>query len=127
MRVFLIRCADDIDSMIRALDTGPYPNPLGCAKFVVDGDFVIVCQSEVTDSVSKTPPGTITGIDSELLRISTSSREIVLHKLVSIDGQPLPIPDIVRRFGAAGRASVQRHRFRSGRAHHGLQCVNLQA
>jgi polyketide synthase PksN len=93
------RCAHDIDAFIRALDFGPYPNPLGLPKLAVGGDFIIVGKTEVLDSRSETPPGTVTNIDHGSIQISTASWEIVLRQLLTIEGQPLSISDAVARFG----------------------------
>ena len=93
------RCAYDIDAFVRALDFAPYLNPIGVPKFAIGREFIIVCKTEVLDSASETLPGTVTGIDCASLRVSTTSREILLRKLLTIDGQPLSIPDLVTRFG----------------------------
>jgi len=91
-------CAHDIDAFFRALDFGSYPNPLGLPKLAIEGDFIIVPKIDVLDSVSETPPGTVTEIDRSFLKVSTASREIALRKALTIDGQPLPISDFVARF-----------------------------
>lgn len=88
-----------ISALIRALDFGPYLNPIGLPKFSIDHDFIIVHGIDITDTPSETTPGTVTKIDSDSLTVSTTDHEIVLRKLSTIDGQPLSIPDIVARFG----------------------------
>ena len=93
------RCAYDIDAFVRALDFAPYVNPIGLPKFAIAGDFIGVCKIEVLNSLSEAPPGTITGLDGESIRVSTTSRDVVLRQLLTIDGRPLAIADVVRRFG----------------------------
>ena len=93
------RCAYETDALVRALDFGPYPNPLGLPKFAIEKDFIIVCKTEVFDSVSETTPGTVMRIDSDSLQVSTTSREITACKFLTIDGQSLSISDLVARFG----------------------------
>ena len=93
------RCAHDIDAFIRALDFGTYPNPLGLPKLVVGDHFIIVSQIEVLGTVSELPPGTVTKIDPSSFQVSTTSYEIVLRKLLNIDGRTLSIPDVVARLG----------------------------
>jgi amino acid adenylation domain-containing protein len=89
------RYARDIDAFVRALDFGPYPNPLGLPKVRIGKEFFIVPQIDVLDSVSDAPPGTITAIDHGSLKVSTADREVVLRQLLTIDGQPLAISDLV--------------------------------
>ena len=50
---------------------------------------------DVLDSVSEIAPGTITAIDHDSLTVSTVDRDVALRKVLTIDGQPLPIPDLV--------------------------------
>ncbi len=93
------RSAREIRALVRALDFGPFPNPLGLPKLAVDRDFVIVSEIEVLDSMSALPSGTITHIDPSLIRVATRNNEIALHKLLTIDGQPFSISDFVAKFG----------------------------
>lgn len=93
------RPARDIGALVRALNFGAYPNRLGCPKLVVAGRFFIVPEIEVLDSPSTSPPGTITGISDDFIRISTASEEIALRKILTIDGQPLAIRDFVNTLG----------------------------
>jgi len=92
-------CAYDIDAFIRSLNFGPYPNPLGLPKLVIGNEFIIVPDIEVLNSTPKTPSGTITRIDSNSIKVYTASSEILIRKVLTIEGQSLPIPDCVARFG----------------------------
>lgn len=91
--------AQDIDAFVRALEFGPYPNPLGLPKLTIGKDFVIVSKLDVLDSLSGAPPGTLTGIADNSLTISTTTNQVALRKLLTIDGQPLPVSEAVARFG----------------------------
>jgi len=93
------RCAYELDALVRALDYGPYPNPLGLAKLAIRGVFVVVSQLEILDEFFQASPGTITDIQQDFLKISTNSDEIALRELQTLEGQPLSIPDLVKRFG----------------------------
>ncbi len=93
------RSARDIGAFVRALDFGPYSNPMGLPKLAIGKDFIIVSEVEVLNSMSAVPPGTITHIDPGSVRVSTIDGEIVLRKLLTIDGQPLSIPDFAVKFG----------------------------
>lgn len=91
--------AQDLDAFVRALAFGPYPNPLGLPKLTIGRDSIIVSKLDVLDSLSKAPPGTLTGIADNSLTISTTTNQIALRKLLTIEGQPLPISEAVARFG----------------------------
>lgn len=93
------RCAYELDALVRALNFGQYPNPLGLAKLAVGIGFIIVSKLDVLDELSQAPPGTITDIERDFLKISTNSYEIALRELQTLEGKPLSIPDLVKRFG----------------------------
>jgi amino acid adenylation domain-containing protein len=93
------RCAHDIDAFVRALDFGPYPNPLGLAKLVIGNNSILVSKLEVLGDQPNSPPGTITAIEPSFLTVSTASYSVALHQVLTISGQVLPIPDLVARFG----------------------------
>lgn len=93
------RCAYELDALVRALDFGSYPNPLGQAKLLIGSDLMIVSQLEVLDELSKAPPGTITAIEPNFLKVSTISYEIVLRQIQTMEGQPLSIPNLVAKLG----------------------------
>jgi methionyl-tRNA formyltransferase len=92
-------CAHDIDAFVRALDFGPYPNPLGLPKLVIGNNSIVVSKLEVLSDQPKSPPGTITAIEPSFLKVSTASYSVALHQVLTIGGQVLPIPDLVARFG----------------------------
>jgi amino acid adenylation domain-containing protein len=92
-------CAHDIDAFVRALDFGPYPNPLGLPKLVIGNNLIVVSKLEVLGDQPKSPPGTVTAIEPSFLKVSTASYSVALHQVLTIGGQVLPIPDLVARFG----------------------------
>lgn len=91
--------ADDIAALVRALDFGPYTNPLGLPKLVMGNEVFIVSEIHVLDANSQVAPGTITAIDDDALKVATASNEVALGKLLTINGQPLSVTDFVARFG----------------------------
>ncbi len=96
--LFWNRSAYDIGAFVRALDFGPYPNPIGLPKLAIGKDFIIVSEVEVHESLPMVPPGTITHIAPGFIRVSAQDGEIELRKLLTIDGQPLSISDFVTKF-----------------------------
>jgi len=93
------RSARDLGAFVRALDFGSYPNPMGLPKLALGTDALIVSEVEVFDAMSAVPPGTVTNLDPGFVSVSTMDGEIALRKLLTIDGQPLPIADFVAKFG----------------------------
>ena len=89
------RCALEIDALVRALDFGPYPNTLALPKLAFGSEYIVVSQIEVLDEVSYQLPGTVTAIEHSFLKVSTTSYEIALHQVLTINGQALSIPDLV--------------------------------
>ena len=93
------RCARDLDALVRALDFGPYPNPLALAKLVIGHNSLIVSGLEVLSDRSESPPGTIVAIEPSFLTVSTASYSIALHQVLTGRSQQLSIPELVTRFG----------------------------
>jgi hypothetical protein len=62
-------------------------------------DVITVSEIEVLNAMSAVPPGTVIHIDPGFVKVSTMDGEIALRKLLTIDGQPLPIADCVAKFG----------------------------
>ncbi len=89
------RCAHEIDALVRALDFGPYPNPLALPKLAFGSEFIVVSQIEVLDEVSKELPGTVIAIEDRFLKVSTASDDIALLRMLTINGQTLSISDLV--------------------------------
>src|SRR5258708_11097558 len=93
------RSAREISALVRALDFGSYPNPMGFPKLAVGRDFLVASEIEVLNSSSAVPPGTVTHLAPGFVSVSTIDGEIALRKLLTIDGQPLPIADFVATLG----------------------------
>jgi amino acid adenylation domain-containing protein len=92
------RSAREIGAFVRALDFGSYPNPIGLLKLAIGGDILIVSEVAVLDAMPAVLPGTVTHLDPGFVRVSTMDGDIALRKLLTIDGQPLPIADFVAKF-----------------------------
>jgi len=90
--------AEKIDALIRALDFGPYPNPLGLAKAAIGRDFVVIPGIELLNQHSDGMPGKIVAISPDALRISTATSDVIVRKTYTIDGVPMSIPDLVSKY-----------------------------
>jgi natural product biosynthesis luciferase-like monooxygenase protein len=117
------RPAEEIDALVRGLDFGPEPNPLGAAKCLIGGDYVVVSELSVRGSAASSPPaagppaprpatvgsappafggsapGTITSVDARGLTICTATQEVLLREARSLDGAPVSLPDLAARSG----------------------------
>ncbi|MTJ18651.1 non-ribosomal peptide synthetase [Dolichospermum sp. UHCC 0299] len=93
------RCAYELDALIRALDFGSYPNPLGRPKLAIDSNLFIVSKLEVQGNLSNYPPGTITNIEPTYITVSTASYDIALRQVLAINSQALSISYLVEKFG----------------------------
>lgn len=91
--------AEELDAFVRALDFGPYPNPLGLSKVVLGKSVLGVGGMDVLPSASHTPPGTVTGIDPGYIKVSTVTREVTLRQLLTLAGEPLTPAGVSARFG----------------------------
>jgi non-ribosomal peptide synthetase component F/methionyl-tRNA formyltransferase/acyl carrier protein len=91
--------ADEIAALVRALDFGPYTNPLGLPKIIMGNEVFIVPEIAVFNGTSEVAPGTIIAIENDSLKVATASNIVALGKLLTINGQPLSIADFVARFG----------------------------
>lgn len=79
--------AQEIDALWRALDFGAYPNPLGCAKVLLDGCALVPQSLEVLAARSDAPPGSVVAIDAGRLRVSTGTHDVTLGALRGLDGR----------------------------------------
>lgn len=89
----------EISALIRALDFGPHPNPLGSAKIVMGDSVLLVSEVDTPDVKAESSPGTINEIGKDYLRISTLDKEIILRHLLRLDGRPIAVAELVTRFG----------------------------
>src|SRR5690606_39195026 len=99
------RPAEEIEALVRALDFGRYANPLGLPKLLVNGEYALIARLEVLDVPSATPPGTVVEVGAQGIRIATTTRDVMIHELRTLIGQPLALAD----FAAASdlRAGMQ--------------------
>lgn len=90
--------ASEISAMIRALDFGPHPNPLGVAKFRCGHQYLSVSAVKPLPSTSGKEPGTILTIAPDFLDIATGSQDIRLRNFSRLDGPLLAITELQNEF-----------------------------
>jgi amino acid adenylation domain-containing protein len=92
--------AERLGALVRALDFGPgYVNALGLPKLLIDNEAFIIRSMKILDASSGTTPGKVTHIDNQSLTVATATQDIVLSKLLTIDGHPLSMTDFAARYG----------------------------
>ena len=91
-------CWLDFNRCATELNSGFAPNHLKVAKLAIDGNIMLAL-IEVLNELSQSLPGTITAIEPNLVRVSSISYEIALRQIQTLEGQPLSIPDLSKRFG----------------------------
>jgi len=72
------RPAAQLAALVRALDFGPYPNPLCRANVHACGQLLYVRTARVLEPASGAAPGTVLGTDGHELRIATAQGDIAL-------------------------------------------------
>ncbi|HZP39602.1 MAG TPA: MupA/Atu3671 family FMN-dependent luciferase-like monooxygenase [Methylomirabilota bacterium] len=92
--------AERIDALVRALDFGPYPNPLDVPKVLWEGGALCVPTLRVLPASSGAPPGTVLAVEGGVVRVATSTRDVALPELVGLAGEAV---DIAALGIAAGR------------------------
>src|SRR3989441_6520094 len=90
--------AAELAALVRGLEFGPYPNPLGRAKIALEAGFLLCPQADVVESLAVAAPGTITAIEPDSIQVATGAGSLRIQQLLTLDGRPLPLPDAVRHF-----------------------------
>jgi len=91
--------AAELVALVRGLEFGPYPNPMGRAKIALRDAFVLCPHAHVVESVATARPGTITAIEADGIEVATGAGSLRIRQLLTLGGIPLPLPDAVRQFG----------------------------
>lgn len=92
------REALEIDAVVRALDFGSYPNPMGLAKIAVKDELVLVTRVHVLETVCGKAPGTVLEIGSDSLTVATLDHDLEISSLSAVDGRALSVSEFVERF-----------------------------
>jgi non-ribosomal peptide synthetase component F/thioesterase domain-containing protein/methionyl-tRNA formyltransferase/acyl carrier protein len=90
--------AEKILALVDALDFGRYTNALGLPKIKVGNEYFIVRNLIVTDIPSAEPPGVITSINDEHIRVATGTNDVEVTKGFSITGIPLSAAGLMYRY-----------------------------
>lgn len=95
------RTAQELSSLVRGLNFGQYENGIGLPRLALGNSFYILPELTVANSSSHLPPGTVTTIKSGFMMVSTASKDIKIRKLLSINGDPITISEMVEKHDLA--------------------------
>ena len=84
----LTRSAVELAALARALDFGPYPNPLARPKLFLGEAILLVGSAQVAPTPSNAAPGTVLQADGQSLRVATGNGDILLAGCTDARGQP---------------------------------------
>ena len=91
--------ATELAALVRGLEFGPYPNPMGRAKIALENGFVLCPNVDVGESLAGGPPGTITAIEADSIQVATGAGSLRVRQLLTLGGSPLALPDAAQQFG----------------------------
>lgn len=92
--------AEDLDASVRALDFGPYRNPLGVAKAWAGSEPLLVQRTEVVPaSTEPASPGTVVAAEEAGLDVATGAGVLRVTRACTADGEELSPATIAERFG----------------------------
>lgn len=84
------RSADDLARLARALDFGDYFfNPLCTVKAVLPDRVIRVERVDLLPNASTRPPGTVVACESNGIRVSTATSDVLVSGLSSLSGRAL--------------------------------------
>jgi natural product biosynthesis luciferase-like monooxygenase protein len=82
------RSGEELAALVRGLDFGPYPNPLGSAKIYLDNRLLLIRSARALGRASSAPAGTVLRIDGEMLRVATAGGDLELGGCCDCLGRP---------------------------------------
>ncbi|HWH73294.1 MAG TPA: MupA/Atu3671 family FMN-dependent luciferase-like monooxygenase [Methylibium sp.] len=91
--------AVQIATLVRALDFGTYPNPIGSAKASMGGRLLLIAAAEATQERSGLEPGQVVAVDTTAITVASGDMDVRLTRLASLDGKLLGPADAAAQFG----------------------------
>lgn len=108
------RSAYEIERQVRALDFGPYPNPMLLPRLRLHTHDVLVRRASAVEGNGA--PGMVLRADSEAVVIACSDRAVRIEALTCLEGAPIDLASLASRLPARIEPFV----LRAGPAdHHG--------
>lgn len=88
---------EKIDSLIRALDHGNYPNRLTAAKILVDNSVFLIKMHKIAPEIDSLVPGEITRIENNFIQISARTGVLRIYEIADVDNRPCNISKFVQK------------------------------
>lgn len=92
------KSAQEINKLHRALIFGNYFNQLGILKLMLGSEIFHVQELHVSKNRSITTPGTIITFSTTEMQIATTTVNVIISKILSLDGSSIFLPDLIDRF-----------------------------
>jgi natural product biosynthesis luciferase-like monooxygenase protein len=103
----LSRPAAELDALIRALDFGAYPNPVGSPSLVVNDKAVIVKEAEVTTELDDSlEPHLVIGADDDAIVIGTGEHALTITSVTTLTGAPISLSDAATHLGISAGSKL---------------------
>jgi len=90
--------AQDIYRLHRALTFGNYFNQLGVLKLILGKEVFHIKELKPLTVRSIAAPGTIIQVSEQALQVSTTTFDVEISKICTLEGSPLLLSDLIKRF-----------------------------
>lgn len=87
--LFWDKSADDLDTLVRALDHGTYANPVAVPKIITAAGMLVVLDLEVLPTKSAGAPGTLVAVDDTGWVVTTATTDVRCARFFDVDGLPM--------------------------------------
>jgi amino acid adenylation domain-containing protein len=98
--------AGDIDRLVRALTVSPEINPLASALVAMGTGFQVVSRLDLSGIRSTREPGTIIDHTGDGLRVATSTDDVIIRALRTLDGERVDIDGLTRVSGLTSGSTL---------------------
>lgn len=95
------RPAAQLLRVIRALDFGPYPNPMALPKVDLGGIIVLAREAELTAAPNAAVPAAVLACDQSSLTVCCGDQALRITRLTDLNGQSLDVTALLQTLGLA--------------------------
>ena len=93
------RPAAELSALVRALDFGQYPNPLGRPKLLLGNECFVCPSMEVLPRRASAAPGTIVEAKNGYIVVATADQEVRIPQLLALEGESVALAELTTRVG----------------------------
>lgn len=98
--------AKDIDALVRALDFGSVPNPLGRPKLRIGKDFLICARTALVEAPAEAAPGTVFELSDQAISVATGKGGLEILSLLDLSGSALELAEVIARYDISKGATL---------------------